>query len=566
MDRHRLPRGENRNGRRVSNSATSFDFIVVGSGSAGAIVAARLAENRSVRVLLLEAGRKDSSLLFHIPAAMRYAYNAPKYNWNFETEPEPFLNDRRLVQPRGRVLGGSSSINGQLYLRGHPLDYEGWARAGARGWSYSDVLPYFKRLETRVDGRSEYRGAEGPVGVTTVKPKALAKAFLESGKQAGYRSTDDVNGFQQDGFGLFPKNIAGGRRSSTARCYLGEPPKNLRVQTNSTVSRILFEGRRASGVEFHRGGKTRVVRAEREIVISAGAFNSPVLLMRSGVGPAWHLREFGIRVIRDAPGVGENLMDHPLSAVQVTCREPVTLFKYLDPVSRARGIIEWLYARKGTLANNHFDAVAFIRTKAGVRTPNLQIALFAIAVAEGSSDFVRQHAFQLQFSNQRPLSRGYVRLGGDHVRAAPRIRFNMLEHPGDVEELKAGIVLSRELLRQPALSRFAGTELIPGENVSSEEELESWLRETCHSSYHPCGTCRMGDDEMAVVDSECRVNGVEGLRVADASIMPLIPSANLNCPTMMIGEKASDHIAGKDALPPLHLPVFSDPNWERSQR
>ena len=543
-----------------------FDFVVVGSGSAGAIVAARLAENLSVRVLLLEAGRKDSSLLFHIPAAMRYAYNAPKYNWNFQTEPEPFLNDRRLVQPRGRVLGGSSSINGQLYLRGHPLDYEGWARAGARGWSYSDVLPYFKRLEMRVDGRSEYQGAEGPVGVTTVKPDLLAKAFLEAGQQAGYRSTDDVNGFQQDGFGLFPKNIAGGRRSSTSQCYLLGAPKNLIVQTDSVVSRVLFEGRRACGVEFRRGNETRVVHANREIVISAGAFNSPVLLMRSGIGPADHLRDFGVQVIRNAPCVGENLMDHPLTAVQVTCREPVTLFRYLGPVSRARGIVEWMCARKGILANNHFDVVAFIRTRAGVRIPNLQIALFAVAVAEGSTEFVRRHAFQLQFSNQRPLSRGYVRLGGDHVRAAPRIRFNMLEHQGDVEELKAGFVLSRELLRQPALSRFAGTELFPGEHVSSEDELESWLRDTCHSSYHPCGTCRMGDDELAVVDSECRVRGVEGLRVVDASIMPLIPSANLNCPTMMLGEKASDHIAGKDPLPPSDLPFFSDPNWERSQR
>ena len=550
----------------MSNSIPTFDYVVVGSGSAGAIIAARLAENRSVRVLLLEAGPKDSSLLFRIPAAMRYAYNAPKYNWNFRTEPEPFLNDRRLVQPRGRVLGGSSSINGQLYLRGHPLDYEGWARAGACGWSYSDVLPYFKRLETRVDGQSEYRGSRGPVGVTTVRPDPLAKAFLEAGRQAGYRSTDDVNGFQQDGFGLFPKNVARGRRSSTAQCYLRTPPKNLRIQANSTVSRILFEGKRACGVEYRRGSETRTVRADREIVISAGAFNSPVLLMRSGIGPAWHLREFGIEIIRDAPDVGEHLMDHPLTAVQVTCREPVTLFRYVDPFSRALGIVEWLIARKGVLANNHFDAVAFIRTKAGVRIPNLQIALFAIAVAEGSADFVRQHAFQLQFSIQRPLSRGYVRLGGSQVRAMPRIRFNMLEHQQDIEELKAGFVLSRELLRQPALSRFAETELFPGEDVASDDELESWLRATCHSSYHPCGTCRMGEDELAVVDSECRVSGVERLRVADASIMPLIPSANLNCPTMMIGEKASDLITGKGPSPPLDLPYFIDPNWEQSQR
>ncbi len=490
--------------------AASFDYIVVGSGSAGAIVAARLAENPSVRVLLLEAGPRDGSPLLHIPAAMRYAYNATKFNWSYETEPEPHLNSRKLVQPRGRVLGGSSSINGQLYLRGHPSDYDGWAEAGARGWSHADVLPYFKRLEAWSGPFSEYRGASGPVGVTTADPGPLVRAFLAAGSQAGYRSTDDVNGFQQDGFGLLPKNIAAGRRASAAVCYLRNPPKNLCIRTRRMVARVLFSGRRAAGVEILQGGATRTVHARREVVICAGAFNSPVLLMRSGIGPAEHLREFGIEVVRDLPGVGENLMDHPLTSVQVACSEPVTLFGALGWAALARGAIEWLWFRRGVLSSNHFDAVAFVRSKAGVRVPDLQVALFPIAVAEGSAEFVRRHAFQLQFSSQRPLSRGFVRLRGRRVREMPRIRFNLLEHAQDLEDLKAGFSLSRELLRQPALSGFAGPELSPGDAVVSDSDLESWLRETCHSSYHPCGTCRMGDDDQAVVDSHCRVRGVTG--------------------------------------------------------
>ncbi len=545
----------------------SYDYVVVGAGSAGAIVATRLAEDSKANVLLLEAGCKDRSLLLHVPAAMRYVYHMPKFNWNYKTELEPHLNGRLLDQPRGKVLGGSSSINGQLYLRGHPMDFQIWADSGAHGWSYAEVLPYFKRLETRIDGWSDYRGRDGPIKATTAgEDDPLVQAFVRAGSEAGYLQTDDVNGGQQDGFGLLPKNAANGWRSSTARCYLRSASSNLTIETGCHVQKLTIQNRSVKGVVYRRNEREVTVLAEKEVVLCAGAFNSPQILMLSGIGPAEHLRRQNIEIVHDLPGVGENLMDHPITSLQVKCTQPVTLFRHMNWLKITKEIVLWTLKRQGIMASNHFDAIAFVRSKAGVQYPDLQIALFQIAAAEGSSEFVKEHAFQLQFAQQRPVSRGYVKLASSNPFAAPRIRFNLLEHSEDVQVMLTGLRLSRELVQQPSLAEFTGEEIVPGIGVISDSDVESWLRKNCGSSYHPCGTCRMGVDQMAVVDHNCRVRGISNLRVADASIMPTIPSANLNCPTMMIGEKVADLIAGKKPLPMSELPFFTDPNWQTSQR
>lgn len=546
----------------------TFTYVVVGSGSAGAIIASRLSENPGNLVLLLEAGPENRSPILHIPAAARYAFNAKRFNWNFETEPEPHLNNRRLPQPRGRVLGGSSSINGLIYLRGNPLDYEGWSENGLPNWSYAHVLPYFKRLEAMEDPSNEYQGRDGRVSISAPYPlNPIAQAFLEAGRQAGYERTADINGYQQDGFGRFPMSAAGGLRSSTASAYLRPVRRreNLTIWTGAHVDRLNIRRGRAETVVLRRRGVQTTVRADREIILSAGPVNDPKILMLSGIGPAEQLRQHGINVVNDLPGVGENLQDHALTSIQMESLAPVSLASHLGVFAKARASLNWLLNRRGVLASNHFQCGAFIRSSVGVPFPDIQLYLFPVAVDIGASDFRRQHGFQVQISSQRSLSRGWVRLRSSDPDDPPRILFNMMSEEQDWVEMRAALRLAREVIAQPAMDFCRGAEWAPGSEITSDTGIDRFLRDNVGSSYHPSGSCKMGIDPMAVVDPKCRVHGIEGLRVADSSIMPLITSCNLNAPSMMIGERAADLILGK-ALVPSNLGYYQDPRWRERQR
>lgn len=549
----------------------TFDYVIVGAGSAGCVLADRLTADGRNTVLVLENGGSDRSIYIQMPTALSIPMNMPRYNWFYHTEPEPHLGGRILHTPRGKVLGGSSSINGLVYVRGNPHDFDRWEEEGAKGWNYRQVLPYFRRAEKRALGGDEYRGDSGKLATTGGSfANPLNPAWIEAGRQAGYPVTSDMNGFQQEGFGKMDMTVGGGRRCSAANAYLKPALSrpNLAVRTHSLATRIVFEGRRAVGVNYRRGGVDSVVRARREVIVSGGPINSPQLLKLSGVGPAAELTALGIPVVHDLPGVGENLQDHLEFYFQMACLEPITLYKYMNPLGKAMIGARWLLTHDGLGATNHFEAGGFIRSRPGVRYPDIQYHFLPMAVSYDGSSLAQEHGFQAHVGPMRSKSRGWVRLVTPNAQDKPRILFNYLSEPDDWTEMRACVRLTREVFAQPAFDRFRGREIQPGSDVQTDEQIDAFVREKVESAYHPSCSCKMGDenDPMAVVNSQAAVRGMDGLRVVDSSIMPSITTGNLNAPTIMLAEKAADHILGNPLLPASPVPYYTAPDWERSQR
>jgi choline dehydrogenase len=555
----------------MSEKHETFDYVIVGAGSAGCVLADRLTEDGKSSVLLLEYGGSDRSLWIQMPTALSIPMNMERYDWRYYTEPEPNLNNRRLHTPRGKVLGGSSSINGLVYVRGNALDYEGWEARGASGWSYRDVLPYFKRAEGRAAGGDDYRGGQGKLATQRgLLTNPLHAAWLAAGREAGYPATEDMNGFQQEGFGYMDMTVGGGRRCSAANAYLRPAMRrsNLQVRTHALATRLLFEGRRAVGVRYRRGDTRQQVIARREVILCAGPINSPQLLKLSGVGPAEELAELGINVVKDVPGVGENLQDHLEFYFQVASREPVTLYSQMSLWRRALIGARWLLTHGGIGSSNHFETGGFIRSRAGVPYPDIQFHFLPLAVSYDGSSLAREHGFQAHVGPMRSRSHGYVRLRTAEPMDKPKICFNYMSREEDWVEMRACVRLTREIFAQHAFDRYRGREIQPGTDVTTDAQIDEFIRARVESAYHPSCTCRMGavSDPMAVVDPQARIIGLEGLRVVDSSIMPAITTGNLNAPTIMLAEKAADHIRGASPLPQAQMPYYTAPAWQSAQR
>ncbi|OHC45361.1 MAG: choline dehydrogenase [Rhodobacteraceae bacterium GWE1_64_9] len=549
----------------------SSDYVIVGAGSAGCAMAYRLSE-AGFSVTVIEFGGTDAGPFIQMPGALSYPMNMGIYDWGFHSEPEPHLGGRVLATPRGKVIGGSSSINGMVYVRGHARDFDHWAEQGASGWSYADVLPYFRRMENwhGETGEAEYRGDSGPLHITR-GPRAnpLFNAFIEAGRQAGYPVTPDYNGRQQEGFGAMEATIWQGQRWSAANAYLKPAIKTGRVKVEKGFARrVVIDNGRATGVELEQRGQIVTIPAKREVIIAASSINSPKLLMLSGIGAAGHLQEHGIQVWADRPGVGANLQDHLELYLQFAASQPVTLFKYWNLWGKATVGAQWLLTRKGIGASNQFESCAFIRSKPGVDYPDVQYHFLPIAVRYDGKAAAEGHGFQTHVGPMRSLSRGSVTLRSANPADRPRILFNYMSHDSDWDDFRRCIRLTREIIGQKAFAPYLKSEIQPGVNLQSDDELNGFIKDHVESAYHPCGTCRMGaaSDPLAVVDPECRVIGVEGLRVADSSIFPRVTNGNLNGPSIMTGEKAADHILGRAPLAPSNQEVWINPNWARSQR